>query len=608
MTRKDLKGEYRHILILESRDWWIHGQDLFDPANDLVLTYDFGLQRDVAHLGGQALYIDYLEDKQVMQDNNFLAYQFFRDWHLDVDGKDILSYRGVPFGFSLRLEIWNDFIFYIRNRICLERLRKLRFEKIFVGTGLGMVEAILDEMGFPFSPVSPSVKKSQVAYFFPVHRWMDERIRIRTFKHRFRDVVTASQGVVMAWVDRALGRHKKPGIFIQEYYPTRDLLQRLKKCSHLRLVLVHFSWASGWLKFLTERPIPVWGRVQKFQETADRLMSSFCERRCAKLILTNKVDASASVFRIIEGRISGRLAETLRALDCVIHYLDKNPINLTVPVTNIGHVATLVDCVSRARGIPSYLIINGWMGEDFLDDSKYATVINAYSTSIKEHYYRGMNNIVCLGDPRMDVYVRDHQPRVINRVTPTITIGTSSHSPIDLNSYLAVEFEFMFDVLTALRTLKEQGVNMRVVLKVRSNGYREQYHEFSSEFFSGIVDDIQDTVSLGHILEKTDFYISHYSQSLFEASCLGIPCLYYKIDSEILDPPFDGKSELVTVDTPEALVKAISDFRDGNARFDPFLQKSVLEKYIGPLDGKNLERNLDFILDLLSQNEKEGVL
>lgn len=103
--------KYRNILILESRGWWANCQDQFDPARDLVLTYDLGLQRDIERLGGQALYIDHLVSQSVMQENNFLVYQFFRDWHLDREGKDIFSYCGVPFGFSFRLEIWNDFVF-----------------------------------------------------------------------------------------------------------------------------------------------------------------------------------------------------------------------------------------------------------------------------------------------------------------------------------------------------------------------------------------------------------------------------------------------------------------------------------------------------------------
>ena len=110
-----------------------------------------------------------------------------------------------------------------------------------------------------------------------------------------------------------------------------------------------------------------------------------------------------------------------------------------------------------------------------------------------------------------------------------------------------------------------------------------------------------------NVLEKTDFYISIYSQTLFEASCLGIPCLYYKKDTEIInDPPFDGYSELVTVGNVEDLIDAITDFRSGDQRYDAFLERRVMEKYIGPLDGKNGERNIDYIYYLLNQQTMEA--
>ena len=167
------------------------------------------------------------------------------------------------------------------------------------------------------------------------------------------------------------------------------------------------------------------------------------------------------------------------------------------------------------------------------------------------------------------------------------------------NSPLQVEFDFMYDILSALRIIKEQGVRLRIVLKVRGNGYREQYQEFVREYFPRMVDEFLDEVPIKSVLEKTDFYISLYSQTLFEASCLGIPCLFYKKDNQVIDPPFDGKSELVTVDNIDDLVKAFNDFLSGSARFDAFLEKSVMEKYVGYLDGNNLNRNLNHIYDLL---------
>lgn len=600
----DVNKKYRHILIVESMDWWINCREHFEPEKDLVLTYDLGLLQEVTRLGGSVFYIDHLVDKQVMQQNNFLAYTFLQKWYLDRDGKDFFTYRGIPFGTTLRLEIWNDFIFYIRNRICLERLRELHFEKLFVGTQLGLVEGILEEMRLSFSQFSRDGDKNHTAYYFPIHQWMDEKVRykgIGGIKYRIRGLASAMQGSLMSWIDYlSNSRSGKPAIFVQEYHPTRKLVQQLEREHKVRVVLATFSRSPGWFRY-----IPVWGRIKKYQGEAHTLMQDFRARHCAKLALSNGIDVSDSVYRIIDERISSRIAETIRTLDCVINYLDKNPIKLEVLIANIGHVATLVDSVCKTKGIPSYLIINGIMSGDFLDESKNANIINAYSTSIKEHYYRGMDNIVCLGDPRMDAYVRDYPRRMVNRDAPTVTIGTSSHSNIDLNSYVAVEFDFMYDILSALQIIQNQGVHLNILFKVRANGYREQYQKFVHDYFPGMTVEILDQVPMIQALERTDFYITAYSQSLFEASCLGIPCLYYKNDCEILDPPFDGHSELVTVNNVDDLVRAIADFRSGHERYDAFLKKSVMEKYIGPLDGGNLERNLHFIYDLIEQNQPE---
>lgn len=598
---------YRNILILESREYWESSGARFDPAKDIVLTYDLGLKYEVERLGGQAFYVDHLVDNSVMQEDNFLIYKFFREWHLNVDGEDIFQYRGVPFGFSFRLEIWNDFVFYARTRICLETLLGLEYEALFVGTSLGLVEATLKEMQLSFIPAPAKEAGDGAIYYFPIHRWMDEKVRfqgVSGIKYRLRDLAGTMQGILMSWVDRLPGwRDSKPAIFIQEYHPTRKLVQRLVQERKVRLVLATFSRSRGWFRY-----IPVWGSMGKFQGEANTLMQNFRTRCCSRLVLSNGLDISEGIYRIIDKRISSRIAESIRMLDCVIRYLDKNPIKLEVLIANIGQVAPLVDCVCRSRGIPSYLIINGMLCNDFLDESKYATVINSYSVSIKEHYFCGMDNIVCLGDPRMDAYVQKAaHPRVIDRDEPTVTIGASGHNNTDLNSYLAVEFEFLHDVLRALRIVRERGVRLRIVIKVRANGYRWQYEEFVKEYFPGLVNEILDNTPMSTVLEQTDFFISIYSQTLFEASCLGIPCLYYKKDTEIMAPPFDGRSELVTVGNVDDLVEAIADFRSGHERYNAFLERGVMEKYIGPLDGGNLERNLHFIYEMLEKHHTGAV-
>ena len=572
---------------MESRESWPAFIDSFDPALDVVLTYDFALRKQIEEVGGAAFYVDHLCAPSFMQENNFLTYKFFRDWHLDEKGADFFRYREVGFGFSFRIEIWNDFTFYVRNRLCLEQLRSLVWENIYLDEALPILGEVLDDMSIAFKTKGAVVKKAAPfpGYFFPIRRWMNERLRIRLPRHVLRDLVVTVQCLVMSWLDRLTDRvQHKSGVFVQEYHPTRQLLQLLKQQPDIRVVQAHFSSAPGLMKFLKERPIAVYGSCKPYQKEAARLIENFKQSRSARLVLSNGIDITEAAYRVIERKVVEVLPESLRNLNCVIDYLNRHPLRLEILIANIGQVAMLVDCVAKSRGVHSYMIINGLLGSAFLDEAKYAAVINSYSTSIKDNYFRGMNNIVCLGDPRMDEYAIAPLKK-INRVTPTICIGASGFSANDLNSFVAVEFEFLNEVLLAISNVRVDAVALRVILKVRPNGYVEQYRCFIEEYYPGSV--------------ESDLFISIYSQTLFEASCLGIPVIYHKNDSEIMDPPFDGHSELVTTRNISDLTRALNDFMLGGDRFDAFLDKKIMEKYVGPLDGNNLYRNFEYVINTL---------
>lgn len=597
------KSYYRNIFILDSLEWWDGAH--YDASADLILTYDFGLKHKIDGMGGEVYYIDHLIDPSIMQENNFLVTDFLKNWHYDANKKDIFTYKEIPFGFSLRLDIWNELVTLSRLALCLESLKHLSFDRLYLGSDDARIKTVLNRYKIEAHSVSKST--SAPIFYFPIAQWLDDKIRssgLRGFLVRVREIVTAFYGYIVPFMDALIPRSKpQRSLFIQEYHPTRKLIEILKKDPLLRVVLVNFTRGSKLLDHRFERLIPISGSLHSFEPIASTLLRSFKEHRHASLILTNGEDITDELYTIIEQRITSRIAPVLRTLHSVIRYLDKYPIQLEILIANMGLTATLVDCVCKARGIPSYLIINGMLTKEFMDEAKYATTINAYSTSIKEHYFRNIENIVCLGDPRMDNYPPLDAPRVINRTRPTVTIGTSGFNPIDLNSYVAVEFEFMYDVLSALQTIIHQNFPMDIIIKVRPNGYLKQYSDFVSAFFPDLSVELISTAPMKSVLDKTDLYISIYSQTLFEASCLGIPALYYKKDTEVMDPPFNGECELVTARNVNDLIQALSDFKSIHPRYNAFLDRSVMERYIGPLDGNNMQRNVDYVYELLEKED-----
>ncbi|MDD2932304.1 MAG: hypothetical protein PHO76_00300 [Methylotenera sp.] len=569
-----------------------------------MLTFDFGLKREIEELGGEAAYIDSLCKPSEMQKNNFLSSDFFKKWHYDKFGNDIFTAQEIPFGFSFRIEIWSEYLYYVRLRANLEQLRKLQYETIYLGETGGFVENILHEMGISFVTLNSSLTLKKTAYFFDIHQYMHDALHRKSIRNFAKDALVKILSNVSFYIDRIFqSKPNQKTVYAQIYHPTKKIVESLQKDSSVRVVTSSLSANRGLKKYFVQRLIPINGRKVKFQKQAELLLNNFKNNRCALLCLSDGTDITAGAYNIIEQQIQQTVPEALRILNSVINYIKKQPIHLEIMIANIGLVQTIVDCVLKTKQIPSYLIINGLLGGKFCDEAKYGTFINSYSESIKKYYFDDASNVVCLGDPRMDDYITRTKLEPINRVAPTVSIGTSGFNNIDLISYVAIEFDFMFDILSAFQEIQDEGGAFNLIIKVRPNGVLEQYTAFASEYFPKLNIEIVREVPISEVLMKTDLYISIYSQTLFEASCLGIPVIYYKKDQEILDPPFDKKSELVTVDTIAGLKQAFFDFKTGHDRFNVFLEKPVMEKYVGPLDGKNLERNLAFIYDLLDNTE-----
>ena len=597
--------KYRYIFIVDDRSYWESCKTLCRPEVDVVFTYDLGVKKALEAEGIRVFFTDHLVDAKIMQKNNFLVYTFFEQWHYDAKENDILRYKGIPFGFSLRLEFWNDYIAYVRSYINLKALVKIQYEKIYVGSNDSNIYDILNILDKDFENLM-SVPTQGKSFYFPIAQWMDQQIRpsgLRGLKYKAREYATFMQIKCMEIYDFIARNKAKPKVFVQEYHPTRKLVTLLKKNTTIQVILTHMEKRSNIGEYLYERYIPIWRNDKKYASVADDLMKELKKRKYTQLLLADGDDISVQVYDIIFKRIAHRLSHTLCTLDACIQYVKNNKLDLVVLIANMGHIPTLLHCVTQQKDIPSYLIINGLLGPEYSDEAKYATIINAYSESIKKHYFRRMDNIVTLGDPRMDRYTDNRKKLKLNRKEPTIVIGASGFNSVELNSYVAVEFDFMYDVLMGMKQIKASGQKIKVILKIRPNGYKKQYEDFVQEYFEGIVDSIEDVIPMEQVLEKADFYISIYSQTLFEASCLGVPVVYYKKDTEMMDTPFDGKSELVTVDNTEELIQAFYDFTTNPTRYDAFLDRKIMEKYVGSLDGNNTQRNLDYIYTLLEKKD-----
>lgn len=595
---------YRNVFLVQNRDWWGSSPYPYDRDLDLVLSFDFGLARQVAQEGGTAAYLDHLVDPEQMERYNAETYRFFDSWYLDGEGRDIFSHRGVDFGNSLRLDFWNDVTYYVRILINLLALRELEFRELYAGTEDPAVCAVLEKLGMRYSAWSAPSPGGLREYYFPSFRWMKENIRPQRLRQRLgAQLFRIVDRVIRLGELTRLLRRGKSDVYVDYYFPTADIVERLKLDQRVNVVLGAYTKKKG---ILRERRLPV-GKPGRAEEAlaAAALERFACRRQTTWSI--EGVEVSELLYQIMVQKMAPALPQCFRIVEDVERFFSKRELRLFVLTANVGLVNGIMLDWCAKKGIPSYFIINGMMLHRFgVEQTGQVSFINAYGASIREHYFGSRDNVVCCGDPRLDRYLNQLAPREIDRREPTIVIGAGGFSNIDLNSYVACEFDFLDDIMQALRLLRERGRKMSVLLKVRANGYIDQYRSFLAEYYPDLPVEVYDTVPFTEVIRRADFYLSIYSGTLFEASLLGIPVLYYKKDASLLNPPYDGRSELVTAFTVKELVHKMELFYQGDPLFDPFMERGVMEKYIGPLDGRNLERNMEFIEGIICGEVKDG--
>jgi hypothetical protein len=601
MTMDDIRlpnRRFRHVFLVQNRDFWNACPFPYDPSKDLVLTFDFAVVREVTAQGGTAAFLDHLVTSEFVEWFNHATYEYFATWYHDIQGNDIFLYQGLELGNSFRLDLWNDITYFVRSLINLLAVNLITCDRLFAGISDRFTLALLPKIPLSAERWHAGSRPNGSEYYFPIFQWMDEKVRPSGMKQHLKATIKlATENAITLAESCGVLKTADAHVFVQPYFPTAAIADLLKNDDRFTVVLEHFTWTSGFWK---ERRLPVSGFLSKYREPAEKMIADF-KGRFAATWNVDGIEVGDMLRDVIIDRIQSVLPRCLRIADSVIRYFSDRSLKLMIFVTNTGLMNSITLDYCRKEKIPSYFVLNGLLLHYFPEEeTKHVTWINCYGESIKKDYFKDASNVVCLGDPRIDWYVELGLQKKPNRSMPTIIIGAAGFSNIDLGSYVAFEFDFLYDILDSLRVLRSRGRAMRIIVKVRTNGYIDQYRRFVKEYFSDLPIDLQDTISFRTLIQQADLYLSSYSGTFFEASSLGIPVLYYKSDTELLIAPYDGRSELVTARTPAELMEKIDLFYDADPIFDAFKDKKVLEKYVGPLDGRSLERNIDFIYSLLN--------
>ena len=573
-------SQYSTIYILDSRSQFFELKHIINLEKDLILTFDFGLNHEVNKLGGKIEYFDALGEIDDMEINNKIVNNFLTSWYFDKNGNDIFKFKGVNFGDSFKMNLIHEIVGITKISFSLEKISQLSYKSIIVGTSNQMIYTLLNFFEIEYTQIN-STKSEKITsfYYFPISKWMSDRIHpkgLRKIKSAIYQKISQTFNWLNVTLHSPIGTTDNFAVFVHKYYPTYPIISRLHKDKDLNIVLENFSRPIELLKKTNERTIPVKYSRKELKVSTRNLLSNFTKKKQTKLVISTGKDISDIAYDIINDTLKAEIYLHLKFLSSCIEYIKTNKLNLIILIANIGLMPTLLHAVCKKNSIPSYLIINGLLINNFETESKDANFINAYSASIKKSYFNNQKNVEILGDPRMDKYGKSPK-NTINRKLPRIVIGASGFNSSDLNSYQAVEFDFIFQILKTFMVLKEKGYEFEIHIKIRSNGYHTQYKNFINEYFKLMRVGIIRNVPMYNVLSKCDFYISTCSQTLFEASALGIPVVYFKNDREVLNEPFNGGEDLVTVQSSFELEKAFTDFINFHPKFDRLLERKTLE-------------------------------
>jgi hypothetical protein len=596
------KDKYRNIFIVQDRNYWKSNPYEYDKDMDLLLTYDFGLIKDISQKGGDIEYIDHIIKSDYITPYHYNAYNFFYNWQNDEKGNDIFLYKGIKVSDAFMIEIWDYILHYTRLLVSFSALKVIASENIYVGLSLNSDYEVLDIQGIKYQKWTNKDSEEFTEYYFNIFKWMKENVYPKTFKNSLKMFLAAFVDKFLNFADsmeNPVNRLKR--IFIIGYYPTFRIIEKLKKDGKSLIILPQYTWTKEILK---ERRIPLSSKIKnKYREIADNMLQAFPDRKFQKIIIEN-TDVSEYFYTSILKKFTFSLPRYLSIIDAYIGFFSKKKLDLMISMSSLGANNKLLLNFCEKKNIPTYMIINGLLWGDYLLESKECTWINSYSESVKLDYFKGMENIVCLGDPRMDQYKGMKREKELNSEDDisTIVIGAGGFNLTDLNSYVAYEFDYIYDILHVLQEKIQKGRKIKILIKVRANAYEFQYTSLIKEYFPGLSVEVIQKIPIKEVLVKADLYISPYSQTIIEAASIGIPVIYYKKDTEICGPPFNCKSELVTSTEVEDLSNKIELFFNNDEIYEEFKKPEILEKYIGPLDGKNLERNINFIYSILEGN------
>lgn len=264
-----------------------------------------------------------------------------------------------------------------------------------------------------------------------------------------------------------------------------------------------------------------------------------------------------------------RLVSQLRRyrVDAVLVPFDTNP------------AVRLLVRVAQSLGIPTFVINDGYKGDEIQVEGLSTDVALAWSRAVADHYFvRHPGKTLVTGNPKFNA-LRGSSWRPPEKRRLRVLVGSFTFSPVDLNCRRGDAERFLDDVLSGLAAAR-QVVADEVVVKLHPADEPAHYRDILERHPDFQVSLRTDGDISEHFAEA-DLYLTTYSTSLLEAAVV-MPVIYYRVNDQRLGPPFEDDEFLGprTASTPLELASLIRD--RATLATQPPTEWSL--RYLGPAD------------------------
>ena len=230
--------------------------------------------------------------------------------------------------------------------------------------------------------------------------------------------------------------------------------------------------------------------------------------------------------------------------------------------------------------IPTFVINDGYKGDDIQIEGLSTDVACASSDAVAEHYFRRHpGRVVTTGSPRLAA--RTQRWRAPSGPPLRVLVGSFTFSPVDLNCRRSDPERFLDDVMEGIAGALPE-VSRTIVVKLHPADEPAHYQDLLTRH-SNLEIELRSHGNVLDMFAEADIYVTTYSTSLLEAAPV-MPSIYYRINEQRLGPPFEGDEYMRkrTAANPAQLTSLLRD-RDTLATRPP---GGWTERYLGPDNGQ----------------------